>query len=581
VKTVYSHISSDIAIFSFAVNMTSAQIQKLALQFPSLLQYSVESNLRPKVCYLKQDLGISSANLTKMIMSNPSLLGRSLNKTFVPTVEGLRNDCGLSLADIRSMVVQVPQILTSNWKTNLKQKLFYLEQRLGLSDASLRAFLTSCPRLLVHSIVKSLEPKLQILEMASGDSESAIKVVIENPSLLLTNRAQFDRRVQSFKQSNFTFVDTFSGSSNVHKSRQKKAVLELLDGHLVRTLPSVEAAASDIGTSKFNLYNIIKTKRLFNGKSYAYGVNPDRKLRTGKQISSVSLRKSKDEKRKERFLQDFRVNYVPNESSMRLIELLQSPSALGDTGLTIGFEEKKIYLAIFVSSQIFPPKKVSGARGTRKAGGHSIYVPQLQGIHTGGKLLRAAAERCFTNLMPSGTEGTSYADGLMLLGYPYKRPTKSRCGLYVCRDALRFVCELLLNNRDSEFKESTMHIDIFTDSNYAWELLNNSTDLLRWGAYQRKDDFLFDGDTPEWKANIDILYPLSRTYYRLVEQDFLPEKGNSTKFPKPVAEEIKVHFRHKSEVGWSQEDSTLHTIDSYAEKAAAWQYERANEFPII
>lgn len=561
--------------------MTSAQIRKLALQFPSVLQYSVESNLRPKICYFKQDLGIASANLTKMILAAPSLLGRSLDKTIIPTVKGLCEDGGLSLSDVQIMVIQVPQILTSNWKTNLKQKVLYLEKRLAISDVSLKAFLAKSPRLLTHSIAKSMEPRIQILESISGDSEIAVKVVVGNPSLLLTNRAQFDQRVQLFRQSNYTFADSFSENSNVTKSRRKKPVLELLDGVVVRTLASVEAAALEIGTPKYNLYNIIKEKRAFKGKSYQYGTIPDGMSRKPNPVSSVSLRTSRDKKRKRRFLQDVRVNYVPEESSMRLVQLLQSTASLAHAGVNIEVNENQVYLAIFISSQIFPPKQVSVRQGTRKAGGYSIYVPQLQGIHTGGKLLRDSAERCFANLIPPETGGTSYAEGLVLLGYPYARPTRSRCGLYVCRDALRVASELLVSNRDNELKESSIHIDIFTDSNYAWDLLNNSTDLLRWGAYAEKDAYVYDGDAPEWKANVDILYPLSRTYYRLVKQDFLPVKGSKTKLPKPVAKEVVVRFRHKSEVGWSQEDSMLHILDTYARKAAAWQYETANTFPTV
>jgi hypothetical protein len=56
-------------------------------------------------------------------------------------------------------------------------------------------------------------------------------------------------------------------------------------------------------------------------------------------------------------------------------------------------------------------------------------------------------------------------------------------------------------------------------------------------------------------------------------------RGNITIIPNPVASEIRVRIRHKSEVGWDlEEDSKLHFLGDYAEKAASWQFERSNTF---
>lgn len=50
--------------------------------------------------------------------------------------------------------------------------------------------------------------------------------------------------------------------------------------------------------------------------------------------------------------------------------------------------------------------------------------------------------------------------------------------------------------------------------------------------------------------------------------------------PIVIAKNITVRFRHKSEVGWNQEDSRVHTIDEYAMEAASWQYhEQAKNKP--
>lgn len=240
-----------------------------------------------------------------------------------------------------------------------------------------------------------------------------------------------------------------------------------------------------------------------------------------------------------------------------------------------------------------------------------MYIPQLEESFSGAKFLRAAAEQCFSNLlMPSTTDtamGTNYADATMLLGYPYNRPSKNRCALYACREALRLATEILHTNRadgaSDELKGCKIHVDVFTDSNYAWKIVKNHDDLKRWGEATSRADFVYDGSLPKHTVNTDILYPLSRTYFRLVEQDFLPAAINqmsngetdtaaassnnvteavSHKAVEPLAEEISVQFRHTSEVsGWCKEDSRVHQMAEYSEKAAMWQYERANVFPVL
>lgn len=473
--------------------MTKVQIRKVALQIPATLFYSLEANLKPKIRYLESHLGITADDLTKVIVSNPPLLCRSLNQTLKATVQCMEQEFSFDSAEIRQAIIQVPQLLTMNWRTTLKQKTIYLQKRLGLSDSGLIALLKSCPRLLTHNIERSLEIKLQLLESAAcGNSTIVSDAVVKNPSLLLTNKAQLQKRVYAFvaSEGNVTFLDTFGGRSDPGippQSRRKRPVLECLeDGRLVQTLPSVEVAALEAGTSKNNMYNIIKTKRKFQGKLYKYGALPE---------ALSGLEEGRGSRKTKVFKKD-----VPEGRSMRLSEILQVSSGLAHTGINEDVvKEKQNYLALFVSSQIHPLKQDSQTRGMRIAGGHSIYLPQLQGSRSGGKLLRTAAERLFGNLMPSDTNGTSYVNGTLSLGYPYKRPTRNRCELYGCREALRLVSQLLVLNPDDDFKKATLHLDIFTDSNYAWGLLHNSTNLLRWGSYEQND-------VPELQANVDILY---------------------------------------------------------------------------
>jgi hypothetical protein len=129
----------------------------------------------------------------------------------------------------------------------------------------------------------------------------------------------------------------------------------------------------------------------------------------------------------------------------------------------------------------------------------------------------------------------------------------------------------------SDLRNSTVEVDIFTDSNYVWALPHNTTSLLRWGSYSRKEDFVYDGRIAEFKANPDIFYPLSRTYYRLVNQVFASSGDEAIGSQRPFgAKEVRIRFRHKSELAYSggEDSCPSRSMDVQAARAAAWQYER-------
>jgi hypothetical protein len=329
------------------------------------------------------------------------------------------------------------------------------------------------------------------------------------------------------------------------------------------------------------MYNIIRTGRVFKGKIYAFGSK--KAMVSDSQGTSITTSETSTDQvgdEQKAFLQAYRRNYVPDKTRVRLVEVLRNSETLRQAGVPLdGVAKKRTYLAAFVSGRAYPPEKASDVRGRRKNGGLSMYFPQLRGSHIGGKLLRTAAESCFgKQVMPNAENGTSYCDGLILLGYPGLKASRNRCGLYVCRAVLRIVLELLsLESAScSDLRNSTVEVDIFTDSNYVWDLLHNATSLLRWGSYSRKDDFVYDGRIAEFKANPDILYPLSRTYFRSVNQVFASSGDGAIGSQRSsVTKELHIRFRHKSELAYSggEESCPSRSMDVQAARAAEWQYE--------
>jgi hypothetical protein len=102
-------------------------------------------------------------------------------------------------------------------------------------------------------------------------------------------------------------------------------------------------------------------------------------------------------------------------------------------------------------------------------------------------------------------------------------------------------------------------VDIYTDSDYAWKLLHNTTRLHVWG--ESRNAFVYNDGPAVSRVNPDLLHPLTRTYFRLVEQQ--DTDGQRLELGKNVI----VSFHHAA--------GNLGNLHGFAQKAAIWMYQRA------
>lgn len=99
-------------------------------------------------------------------------------------------------------------------------------------------------------------------------------------------------------------------------------------------------------------------------------------------------------------MKDIKRKYVSEKSQVSLIEFLQDvnhmPVTMDGDSLDIRRSESSnvTYLAAFVSGRTYPPGSAMDPQGKRKAGGLSMYFPQLKAYRMGGHLLRRAAQKC-------------------------------------------------------------------------------------------------------------------------------------------------------------------------------------------
>jgi hypothetical protein len=101
-----------------------------------------------------------------------------------------------------------------------------------------------------------------------------------------------------------------------------------------------------------------------------------------------------------------------------------------------------------------------------------------------------------------------------------------------------------------------------TDSNYCLDLLGNATQILEWAKMETKEEFYsnFNGPGPLHFGNPDILYPLSRTYFRLHDDhNNTAYKNSSDPLSKSV---VQVQFQKE----------TLNRLGDAAQLAAQLMY---------
>jgi hypothetical protein len=468
-----------------AVGLTAIQLREAALKKPSILQYSVAANLKPKFVFFSVQLKIDSFCLVQLTKSHPDIWAYSLERKLRPSCSAFISCCGsnMTMADYGNIVVKAPDILRCNWNANLRVKLQFLQRALNLSPKELTALVTTSPRVLLHS-AKSLEAKINLLEQA-GTTEGHLAVQ-RNPSLLLIALGILKTRIKRVsEQSNQECLSDALAQPAKGRARgsQRTVALFSTDGASVEhEFTGAADAARHAGTSVSNMYEAIRNARLLKGRMYAYteiGLN-------GTKLGTV---RSKNE----------------SLSSVKIQEDL--------TRLQVQvIDSQSTRLTIIVSGVAFPPE--SGVRGRRRSGGMALQIPTWS--------INNWREPCSTIWKGQNVRLLSDRQ-TAILGYPFIRPSRPRCCLYVCREAIRVASQWL-----SSVETPSADIEIMSDSSYVVELLRNTTQVLDWGSAETRSEFTYTGEGPSYRANPDILYPVARSLYHLMNQEVRPN-GRKTK----------------------------------------------------
>jgi len=540
----------NLLFFQQNVGMSLTQLRSAVIKQPALLQYSIEGNLRHKLDFFTNELGIDKNRVASIIAKSPSVFGLSLRRNLRPKIDVLMDECLLTSTEVGSIVSAVPAILLLSVTRKILPTLWFLTSALLLEGQDeLGKIILNAPGILLHGVETSLLPKVKLIEDALQQKKN------EQPLPLTKNNKN---RVKE---------------GNVNEDDSTKVAA----ASIVKNNPGLLLTARHQLEERLN--RILKETKSISSEALLR----DRLLPTNRGRKKLSVTQ-------------------PDRSSVDKQDLI-SANKLSDVAVMASnetlVERESDFITLLVLGRVYPSDDPNGVRGVRKSDGITvslIYHGYPQENDAGlSKRLRTAANACYGSILPEGINLTNYDKGLVCLGASVLRASRRRCDLYSCHAGLKICLQLLKHSMSSlnghDITRNVV-IKIFTDSQYALDLLKDSRQLDRWASQKSMSEFSTaykthaivgnnEASPPLHFINSDILFPLCQTYKRL--KDEMQLKNNCKKSSDVNEQEygkISVEFRHVGEkdspfLSNNCYRTHLSTATRVASEAAAWQYNRA------
>ncbi|KAL3798166.1 hypothetical protein HJC23_005727 [Cyclotella cryptica] len=455
-------IEDKVKFFLNEAGMSMEQLRTALLKQPSLIQYSLDTTLRPKARFFLHELGIPSSLLSRIITTAPALMGFSLSDNLRPKVCSLMRRCALNQFQVGVLIATSPSLLSlsqlgkMNYECKIEPTLSSLSELLEIDNPhDLGQILMAAPRLLHHSIA-SLDDKFILRERIDLSLEMGNDLFT---SLQPSKRGRRKMMQQSPPEANYedAVIVSFESSS-----------LESIS----MICPTVSVAAKEAGLSKSAVIEAIQAGQCVDGKFFSY---------------------------------------------------LKDISEPGTALKHVSYDDHEVSISLFVSGSVYPGDRLDVARGQSRTGGICLKVINDGTIDNYESIVDdvlAAASSCFGILVPNST------GNVILAVFPLINPSKNRCELFSLLGALRVVESFIKTRRtdgDSRtydikiFSDSNYALKLVS---------NRDRLLKLGGCFAYSEELLSSLNMKREYVNIDILHPLARSFSRLNGQDEPPQSRN-------------------------------------------------------
>ena len=173
--------------FILQLQMETKDVRKLLKSYPQVMDYNLDSHIKPIAEYCMTEMGFSSTEFASIILKFPRLFTYSLFR--IKHVIGyLRFELNLNPSQVKRVIFQAPQVIGLG-EDNVKEKLNILTTRLGLTSEELGHVFSTMPTIICLSANKTLIPKLDYLEQTLHDenypnNHILKETIIKQPTLI-------------------------------------------------------------------------------------------------------------------------------------------------------------------------------------------------------------------------------------------------------------------------------------------------------------------------------------------------------------------------------------------------------------
>ncbi|KAJ1478289.1 mTERF-domain-containing protein, partial [Baffinella frigidus] len=227
------------------VGIPSKHLPAVIKRAPRLLFTSVENTLQPNLNFFTQELQVPADKLAETLSKSPSLLTRSLLTHLHPVAAFLSEEAGLSPAAITRLLLDQPQVMMSSLEEKLRTNLTILREHLRLNPSQISRILTSEPKLLGASVDTALSTSLLTKAMflarqLSLTPEEVGKMACVMPSLLIMSTEGTLRPKIAFLLNDFHALPSDIASF-------PQALGYSLEGRILPRLEHLVASGADVG----------------------------------------------------------------------------------------------------------------------------------------------------------------------------------------------------------------------------------------------------------------------------------------------------------------------------------------------
>lgn len=469
----------------------------------------------------------------------------------------------LTPEELRKAIAKMPSLLQYSLES-LRSKCFFLTNDVKIPSESLQRVISLSPVILGLSLEENLKPTVAIYkERGNLSSEEIGQMMVTCPALLSLSVKRKIEPCFAFLESNLSISTPDDVGSLIHGAPRI-----FLQGIETSLKPKVEMIQDAVRNQK----KFLTEDEILIEAADVLKSNPAL-LVTTNAILKARIKKAQKEDPHKDFLEVFAKNKVGRK---RKFQHQAHQPKLYNEKKEISYESQheivttekvpSITFSALVSGQIFPRDTLAEVRGKRKAGGIALSFPRISMEESFS--FEDAMEMSFGMIMPQSDGGSDPSQHLALLGFPFLRPSRNRCDLYACHGALKVVLQLLRQVASKkDMRKMDVHVKIYTDSSYAWKYLKNSTELMQWGSVSKVDETNLDSLGPVPLANPDLLLPLTKTMYKMCNNEITDKFGETMHLGN-----IKIDFLHSGDFRHSFEQ--IGDMNEHAYRAAKWQFRK-------